>query len=178
MPLRATLSKLKELMQANDADSMPPDAPLPSLNYTPREWEEDLMASFGLGRDPSPCPDCGRTGFYGPRVDATERHYRQCRFCGFSQMVGQAPERHVPTAHECESWPECARAPYVWWMDPEVESYLCPYCRKRVVVNEALLSRPVDDTSHPWWKVPQNRSKTYYARFWENWEVTFGRTFL
>lgn len=165
-------------MQANDADVTPPDAPLPSLRYSTRDWEEDLMASYGLGSDPSPCPHCGRTGFYGPRIDPTERHYRQCRFCGLTQMVEEEWERHLPTAHDCESWPECARAPYVWWIGPEVESYLCPYCGKRVTVAEARVSRPSDDTSHPWWKVPQNRSKAYYSRFWENWEVSFGRVFL
>jgi hypothetical protein len=154
------------------------DAQLPSLPYSPQDWEEDCMASFGEGRDPSPCPDCGRTGFYGPRIDATERHYRQCRFCGFTQMVGEEPQRSRPTAHDCDAWPECARAPYLWWVGPEIESYLCPYCGKRASVADALAPRPVDDTSHSWWKVPQNRKRSYYMRFWENWEVSNGRVFL
>jgi hypothetical protein len=169
---------LKGLMLAKEGDGPPSDVVLPRLAYTRRDWEEDLMANFGEGRDPIPCPDCSRTGFYGPRIDAVERHYRQCRFCGFTQMVGQAWERHLPTAHDCDSWPECARAPYVWWVGPEVESYLCPYCGKRVTVSGSLVFRPAEDLSHPWWKVPQNRSKEYYSRFWENWEVSFGRVFL
>jgi hypothetical protein len=154
-------------------------APTPApLTYSAAQWEEECLASFGEGRDPAPCPDCGRTGFYGPRIDATERHYRQCRFCGFSQMVGEAPVRHRPTVHGCQEWPDCARAPYVWWVSQEVESYLCPFCGKRVRVDQATVPRPVDDPSHAWWKVPQHRKRSYYLRFWENWDVTRGRVHL
>ena len=136
------------------------------------------MAMFGEGRDPGPCPECRRTGFYGPRIDPTERHYRQCRFCGFTQMVAEVPTRYRPTVHSCSKWPECARAPYIWWVPPEVESYLCPFCSKRVAVAEAAIAPPADDAAHPWWKVPQDRSRAYYQRFWENWDVTKGRVHL
>jgi hypothetical protein len=73
---------------------------------------------------------------------------------------------------------EAAKAPYIWWVAPDVESYLCPFCGKRTSVAEATVLRPVDDAEHPWWRVPQGRSRYYYIRFWENWEVTKGRVHL
>jgi len=61
---------------------------------------------------------------------------------------------------------------------PEVESYLCPFCSKRVPVAEAAIAPPAEDPTHPWWKVPQDRARAYYQRFWENWDVTKGRVHL
>jgi len=175
---RDSLSRSRERMQTKHAHfASSPNVESP-MTYTAAEWEEECMASFGEGRDPGPCPDCGRTGFYGPRIDATDRHYRQCRFCGFTQMVGEEPIQHQPTVHGCAEWPVCARAPYVWWVRGDVESYLCPFCGKRVSVADATIPRPVDDPSHAWWKVPQHRNRFYYVRFWENWEVTRGRVHL
>ncbi len=146
--------------------------------YTMDDWDNECFEAFGEGRDPQPCPDCKRTGFYGPRIDPTERRYRQCRFCGFTQMVGGSPIQHVSTVHGCTAWVEAAKAPYIWWVAPDVESYLCPFCGKRTSVAEATVLRPVDDAEHPWWRVPQGRSRYYYIRFWENWEVTKGRVHL
>lgn len=177
--IRESLSRFRERTRTADV-TFPrrSDTPLPALTYSAADWEEECLAAFGEGRDPEACPDCGRTGFYGPRVDATERHYRQCRFCGFTQMVGEAPCRYQPTVHQCDDWPECARAPYIWWLAPEVESFLCPFCSKRMRVGEALVTPPVHDPEHPWWKVPQDRARFYYSRFWENWGVTSGRVYL
>jgi len=71
-----------------------------------------------------------------------------------------------------------ARAPYVWWLPPEKESYVCPFCEERVSIDETRVAAPIDDPSHPWWKVPQRRTRFYYSRFWENWPFTKGRVFL
>ena len=146
--------------------------------YTTAQWEAECFAAFGEGRDQAPCPDCGQTGFFGPRIDATERGYRQCRFCGYTQSVGEAPQRFQPVVHSCSGWPTSARAPYVWWIAPTVESFLCPFCSRRLPVEEVLTARPIDDKEHPWWRVPQGRKRFYYLRFWENWSVTKGRAYL
>ncbi|NIN11525.1 MAG: hypothetical protein GTN62_08470 [Gemmatimonadales bacterium] len=146
--------------------------------YTLTDWEEEAFATFGEGQAPGPCPECGRTGFYGPRVADPERRYRQCRFCGFTQDVGQPPTQYRPTAHSCGEWPQCARASYIWWVPPGLGSYRCPFCGEDVKVSEALVARPVDDPDHPWWRVPQRRKRFYYLRFWENWEYTKGRVHL
>ena len=146
--------------------------------YSLDDWDADAFASFGEGRDPASCPECGRTAFYGPRIDAADRRYRQCRFCGFTQTVDEPAVRYVATVHACASWPECARAPYVWWVAPWADSYPCPFCRQRVDVSPARVQRPVDEPKHPWWRVPQDRRRSYYFRFWENWPVTHGRVYL
>ncbi len=93
---------------------------LPQLPFSRADWEAACFAAFGEGRDPAICPDCGRTGFYGPRIEEPERRYRQCRFGGFTQGVDRAPERYRPTVHRCTHWPSCAHAPYVWWVAPKV----------------------------------------------------------
>jgi len=146
--------------------------------YSLADWEDDCFHMFGEGRDPEPCPECGRTAFYGPRILDPDRRFRQCRFCGFTQDVAGEPVFYVPTRHDCQSWPTCARAPYLWWVDPDLASYRCPYCKEDVEVKAATVRRPVDDKEHPWWRVPQNRKRFYYLRFWENWEITKGRVHL
>lgn len=146
--------------------------------YTLDDWDAEAFASFGEGRDPSACPGCGRGAFYGPRIDSADRRYRQCRFCGFTQTVGEPPVRYVATVHACEPWPECAHAPYIWWVAPWADSIPCPYCHRRLDVAVTRVERPADDRNHPWWRVPQDRRRSYYLRFWENWPVTSGRVFL
>ncbi|MCH7874433.1 MAG: hypothetical protein IH965_03945 [Gemmatimonadetes bacterium] len=141
-------------------------------------WDEDCLRLFGEGRDPGPCPSCGQTGFYGPRVGGQGRRYRACRFCGFHQEVGGAPSRAHPTVHGCSTWPDTARAPYIWWVPPKQDEYTCPFCETHVALEESRVTAPIDDPEHPWWKVPQARSRFYYARFWENWPHTKGRVFL
>lgn len=146
--------------------------------YTVSDWEAESYAVFAEGGDPLPCPECGRTGFYGPRFVEPDRKIRSCRFCGFWQRVGDAPQQFVPTAHDCDEWPECSRAPYIWWTAPSINSYPCPYCRGTVVVAASLVSVPNDDPDHPWWKIPQGRSQSFYQRLWKNWPCSAGRTVL
>ena len=92
-----------------------------TIEYTEDEWAEESYALGAERADPVPCPRCKRTGFYGPR--ALEAKYRACRFCGFFQEVGHGPLRFVPVVHACNSWPECAKAAYVWWVPPEQKKY-------------------------------------------------------
>lgn len=146
--------------------------------YTRADWDAETYAMYGEGRDPAPCPACSRTGFYGPRFEDPDRRYRQCRFCGFTQEVDRPPEQYRPAVHGCAKWPQVARAPYLWWAAPGVASFRCPFCLERAVVSRHLVPRPPDDPDHPWWKVPQRRKRSYYLRFWENWEFTRGRAFL
>lgn len=160
-----------------------PDKPAPtppaSANqvYSAAAWDEDAFGMFAEGRDPNPCPACGRVGFFGPRVVGVSK-YRACRFCGFHQEAEEAPARATPTVHGCAEWPEIARAPYIWWVPPGEPSYTCSFCRSVVVVAEHTVKPPTEDPSHPWWRVPQGRNRFYYARFWENWPFTKGRVFL
>lgn len=150
----------------------------PQRPYTAADWNAECYIAFGEGRDPAPCPACDRTGFYGPRVAEPDERFRACRFCGFTQHVGRGAERYVATVHGCEFWPECAKAPYLWWVRATRSSYTCPYCAKKVAVASHRVTPPADDRHHPWWKVPQGRKRSYYLRFWENWPVTKGRAYL
>lgn len=148
-----------------------------TLSYAPADWDQDAFEAFAEGRDPAPCPACGRAGFFGPRVVGVAKH-RACRFCGFYQEAGETPVRARPTSHGCPEWPEIARAPYIWWVPPDEDGYTCSFCGEKVIADEHLVGVPADDPSHPWWKVPQGKNRFYYARFWENWPFTKGRTFL
>ncbi len=113
------------------------------------------------------------------------RKFRACRFCGFWQEVGKKPVRFRPVAHDCEEWPQCAKAPYIWWVEPNEKWFNCVYCGKRAPVEGSnpfakgvLVRAPSDDQDHPWWRVPQNRPYQFYYRFWENWPATKGRAYL
>ena len=161
---------------ARNRPSIPPASP--DSQYTREAWDDECYAVFGEGRDPAPCPRCGHTGFYGPRIEEPERRFRQCRFCGFTQEVGKPSESYRPSVHGCDDWPEAGRAPYIWWVPLGVASYTCPFCRGLVTVSKTLTTAPIDDSNHPWRKVPQHRDRLYYLRFWENWPVTKGRAFL
>lgn len=177
-PLRqATLRPDRSHPGAGDTRAAVPPRPA-GAPYSLDDWDAETFAGFGEGRNPASCPECGRSAFYGPRIDSTDRRYRQCRFCGFTQAVDEPAVRHTPTVHACDPWPECARAPYLWWVAPWVDSYPCPFCRQRVDVAAARVQRPVDDPNHPWWRVPQDRRSFYYRRLWANWPVTQGRTYL
>ena len=156
-----------------------------ALSYTEEDWESDSYDLYAERSDPAPCPDCGRTGFFGPRAQDPGLKFRACRFCGFTQEVDHAPVRYLPTAHDCDEWPTCAKAPYLWWVPPDVTEYHCPYCGQQVHVfgvnmyhPGAIQTAPQEDKEHPWWRVPQGRPYKYYLRFWENWPVTKGRVFL
>ncbi len=75
-------------------------------------------------------------------------------------------------------WPETARAPYIWWMAPDEDHFKCPFCSEMAHLEDCGITAPIDDRDHPWWRVPQSRTRFYYTRFWENWPFTKGRTFL
>ncbi|MFC1639767.1 hypothetical protein ACFL3B_03275 [Gemmatimonadota bacterium] len=160
-------------------------AELLAVRYTEQEWEEESYSLFGERTDPKPCPACGRTGFYGPRAADPGVKFRSCRFCGFDQAVGEDPVQLLPVVHKCTDWPECAKAPYVWWVKPDVSRFNCPFCGREADISSknvfrpgVLVEGPSEASDHPWQKVPQNRPYGYYQRFWENWEFTKGRVVL
>ncbi len=80
--------------------------------------------------------------------------------------------------HGCAPWPTCAKAPYIWWVAPGAKTFECPFCRDTAEVVQFAITAPGDDPHHPWWKVPQRRKRSYYVRFWENWDPTKGRVYL
>ena len=160
-------------------------AELLTLTYSEQDWDEDSYSLFGERTDPKPCPSCGRTGFFGPRAADFGVKFRCCRFCGFHQSVGEEPVQLLPVVHECDDWPICAKAPYVWWVKPDVQRFACPFCErdadvrgKNVFQRGILVDGPLAESDHPWRKVPQGRPYGYYQRFWENWEFTKGRVVL
>ena len=158
---------------------------MPAIHYSEQEWDEDSYSLFGERTDPKPCPSCGRTGFFGPRAADPGVKFRCCRFCGFYQVVGEEPVQLLPVVHKCDDWPECAKAPYVWWVHPNDQSFRCPFCGRESDITSrnvfkpgVLVDGPSETFDHPWKKVPQNRPYGYYQRFWENWEFTRGRVVL
>lgn len=146
--------------------------------YTRADWDAESFALFAEGADPAACPECRQTGFFGPRVVDETIKARACRFCGFWQQVDHSPIHLLPTMHSCSQWPEVSKAPYIWWVLPHVDSYVCPFCRGTVEVPPSLTIRPADEPDHPWRRIPQNRSQPFYQRLWANWEVTAGRVVL
>lgn len=155
-----------------------PVAALTEDAYTSARWDEEAFALFAEGRDPPVCPQCGTTGFYGPRVAGDGARYRACRFCGLWQAVGGERQAAAPSVHGCLAWPEVARAPYIWWVPPGVTGYECPFCGEAVEVAATRVGVPATDPQHPWWKVPHKRNRFWYASFWERWPYTKGRIFL
>lgn len=147
-------------------------------DYTRADWEAESFSIFAEGADPGACPQCGRTGFYGPRFADPDRRYRACRFCGFWQDVDGGAERYLPTAHACELWPEVSKAPYIWWIEPGTDAYDCPFCQEPVLVDSSTVPVPADTPQHPWWRIPQGRGQSFYQRLWRNWEWSTGRTML
>ncbi|MBI4499676.1 MAG: hypothetical protein HY700_00805 [Gemmatimonadetes bacterium] len=133
--------------------------------YTDTEWEAE-NAALWAGANPQSCPQCTRTGFYGPRKNRAERKYRACRFCGFWQVVGRNPEQYRASVPRCHGWPQAAGAPYLWWAAPGEESYACEHCGHLVDVQATLIDAPAQDRSHPWWNVPQNLTQAEYTRYW------------
>ncbi len=133
--------------------------------YRESDWDAESQALLE-GAKPAACPECGLTGFYGPRRGSPEEKYRMCTFCGFRQRVSGPAERWRAVAHRCESWPEVAGAPYVEWMDPQEREHRCPFCAATVDVERAAVPRPVDDPEHPWRKVPQGMSPVDALTFW------------
>ena len=171
-----TVSSQPRRHSLRDARSGANTAPVGA--YVFETWEEDLYQAYALGADPSPCPQCGSTGFYGPRFAEPDLRLRSCRFCGFWQEIAEPPERATAVVHGCAAWPQAARAPYLWWVPPSASSLDCPFCEESVSVGKHCVTPPSDDPAHPWWKVPQTRGADYYRRFWANWGVTKGRVFF
>jgi hypothetical protein len=143
--------------EADSAMAVAPDSAVPAnkTGYTESDWEEESYRLFMERSDPAPCPQCGRTGFFGPRAADPGLKFRACRFCGFWQAIG------------------------------EKKQFDCPYCGQVAKVEShnafergSAQLAPVDDPDHPWRKVPQGRPYSYYLRFWENWPVTKGRVIL
>lgn len=159
--------------------SAKPVVPVPEIGeYTRPDWDAESYALFAEGGDPGGCPDCGRTGFYGPRFVEPDLRCRACRFCGFWQFVEERAVRFLPTGHGCAQWPEVSKAPYIWWVPPDSDSYDCPFCEHLVEVPLSLLIVPFEDSEHPWWKIPQRRTQSFYQRLWGNWEASAGRIIL
>lgn len=157
------------------------DAPPLSL----QEWEDAIFAQAAEQADPEPCPNCKRTGFYGPRARDKGLKFRQCRFCGLWQGVGKSALQLIPVSHDCDDWPEVAGASYIWWVPLDLKHFECPYCDKSVVVKStnpfvkaAQVTAPAEDPDHPWNDVPQGASYLEYVRFWEQWPTTKGRVVL
>jgi hypothetical protein len=153
--------------------------------YTDAQWDEDSYLLFVERADPKPCPSCGQTGFYGPRAADMGLRFHSCRFCGFYQEVGEEPAQFLPVTHDCDEWPVCAKAPYVWWVPQDTDRFTCPFCGRNADVRGlnvfkrgVMVDRPSDLEDHPWRKVPQHRDYAYYLRFWENWDFTKGRVVL
>ena len=177
--------------ESETSDSIEPEGTAeadtePSVpTFTEADWEDQSYALVAEKAPPSPCPDCGRTGFFGPRAMDGQPKFLACRFCGYFQAVGHAPTRLRPVAHDCENWPEAARAPYLWWIPMDEKWYVCHYCQRRLVVAGAnafmrgvAVTPPVDDPNHPWRKVQQGASYDTYYKLWELWPCTKGRVFL
>ena len=150
--------------------------------YTEEAWEEASYALLAERRDPEHCPSCGLTGFFGPRARDDTPKFRECRFCGFHQEVGQQPTRRRPVNHDCNQWPEVAGARYVWWVAPDERWFHCSFCDQRAPVESSnVFSKgsgivaPSDDPQHPWWHVPQDQSYSFYYDYWGQWPSTKGR---
>jgi hypothetical protein len=136
------------------------------MTYTISDWDQEYLAIFGSRRPPPQCPGCGRQGFYGPRKAGDDRRYTLCKFCGrYQEPEADATQCH-PTIHACTSWPVVAGAPYIWWVQPGETEYRCPYCGTPVRVAAATVKKPAEDTSHPWWQVPQDLTFDQAAGFW------------
>ena len=104
------------------------------MPYTTAEWAADMAALY-LARTPPPaCPQCTRRGFFGPRHDGIARMYRLCKFCGFSQTVGEDPISLRPTVHGCANWQSFAGSPYVWWVGATEVTYTCDSCQQTVQI--------------------------------------------
>lgn len=165
-----------------DMDRAPKRPESKAKAYSAEDWEQASYALLAERRDPEHCPSCGLTGFYGPRARDDTPKFRECRFCGFYQEVGQQPTRRQPVAHNCDKWPEVAGAPYVWWVAADQRSYHCSFCDNAAVIETSNvfakgsgIVAPSDDPHHPWWHVPQDQSYSFYYKYWEQWPSTKGR---
>ena len=134
-------------------------------DFSATDWETENRALLE-GGDPQACPECGRTGFYGPRRGGPQARYRACTFCGFRQEVGAAPVRDRAWSHACERWPWVAGAPLVEWAPADAESVECPYCGGGVDLEAHRVTAPAEDEAHPWRSVPQGLSGVESLKYW------------
>jgi len=137
-----------------------------ALSYAPADWQQEDSA-LRNGGDPQPCPCCSHHGFYAPRADDTNRHYRACKFCGFWQNVDKAP--HEIIRYEC-------RGSDHWeadWKEPH-ESWNCSRCRTLFHPNDAV-AWPADDSSHWWHEAPTHGTQQDFRDFWSAKGITVSR---
>jgi predicted RNA-binding Zn-ribbon protein involved in translation (DUF1610 family) len=135
--------------------------------YSEADWNHELL-EIRRGAGPFPCPACGRVGFYGPREGDSGARYRQCNFCGFRQFVGEAPVELRPCVHRCGKATIVAGAPLVTWIQANLTSYRCEFCREETDLADSLSSSPALDPHHPWWQIPQDFTRPQWVRFWLN----------
>ncbi len=137
--------------------------------YTTADFAADVLDCF-CRRPPGRCPECGRTGFFGPRyAEEDNRKYRLCKFCGFYQQVAAEPEQLRPCVHACGKVPLVAGHPYITWVGSWQQSFDCDYCGSTGLEVEANpASVPAHDSAHPWWNVPASGSWAQYREFWAN----------
>jgi len=114
------------------------------------EWEDEDRA-LRDGGDPTPCPRCGRRGFYGPRFAVPSRKYFACKFCGYWQDVNQPP--HVIIRYECNQ-PDHRVAD---WKRPD-EGWQCPGCGHAYQPVDAV-AWPATVLDHLWRSMPEAGSQ-------------------
>jgi hypothetical protein len=136
--------------------------------YTQSDWEKEY-SKLDRGEAPGPCPNCRRTGFYGPRgTRPLGPGYHACKFCGLWQYVDQLSFFAIPTVHSCGNGPTILGAPQIWWEVPEHEFFDCRFCpATQLKIEGWRTNAPHDDRAHPWRQVPQGLSLAAYKQFWK-----------
>lgn len=112
--------------------------------FTEADWQREFESATPLQgrRDDGtvmppmgsdiPCPVCGVTGFYGPRIEETdgkpERLYRACKFCGFWQEAsGELRDSFGGQPYWCFSV-YCGTCFFLDWRFPEMAAGNCEHC--------------------------------------------------
>lgn len=113
-----------------------------------------------------PCPGCQHEGFFGATWDGAERWYWLCKFCGYYREPDTAPVQLRPTTHGCPQHGLVLGALYIQWVQAHEDPFTCHFCEEKVAVEDALVPRPVDEPSHPWWQFPQGLQKREAMIFW------------
>lgn len=136
------------------------------MPYSEEDWTEEREQILAQELADA-CPNCGRTGFYGPREAEGDRQYRMCKFCGFYQGVDEEPEQLRPCAHQCENQTEILGAPEIQWVSPDETTYSCFHCDEEVDAEDSTIVPPVENDAHPWTEVPQGLTYGQYYEFWQ-----------
>ena len=145
-------------------------------SYSEADWQADVDHR-NAGGDNRPCPQCGRSGFYGPRDDTHGRHYRHCKYCGLLQNVGEEPIQCISTVHDCDDWPRVCGAAYIWWVTPDEATYRCPCCERIMTVNSTRIAGPIENPDHPWASMPNLIDQKISLSHWAT-EGQPGRVYL